>query len=64
MDPQVLFHQAASNIICSLIFGERFEWKDPVFITLIKGMQELTALAIGPWATVSQTTRIPSTGAT
>ncbi|XP_046897326.1 cytochrome P450 2B4-like isoform X2 [Hypomesus transpacificus] len=52
MDPQVLFHQAASNIICSLIFGERFEWKDPVFITLIKGMQELTALAIGPWATL------------
>ncbi|CAB1344825.1 unnamed protein product [Coregonus sp. 'balchen'] len=36
MDPQHLFHLAASNIICSLIFGERFEYDDPVILTLIQ----------------------------
>ncbi|XP_038835040.1 vitamin D(3) 25-hydroxylase-like isoform X2 [Salvelinus namaycush] len=50
MDPQHLFHLAASNIICSLIFGERFEYDDPVILTLIQRLEEFTKEAIGPWA--------------
>ncbi|XP_029495169.1 cytochrome P450 2D15-like [Oncorhynchus nerka] len=50
MDPQHLFHLAASNIICSLIYGERFEYDNPVFLTLISRIQNLTKIAIGPWA--------------
>uniref|UniRef100_A0A4W5QL73 Cytochrome P450, family 2, subfamily X, polypeptide 9 n=1 Tax=Hucho hucho TaxID=62062 RepID=A0A4W5QL73_9TELE len=52
MDPQHLFHLAASNIICSLIFGERFEYDDPVILTLIQRLEDLTKEALGPWAMV------------
>ena len=52
MDPQHLFHLTASNIICSLIFGERFEYDDPVILTLIQRLEELTKEAFGPWAMV------------
>ncbi|KAM6980617.1 cytochrome P450 2B4-like [Aplochiton taeniatus] len=48
----VLFHKAASNIICSLIFGERFDYIDPFFLKLINGIIELTHLAIGPWSMI------------
>ncbi|XP_045078241.1 vitamin D(3) 25-hydroxylase-like [Coregonus clupeaformis] len=50
MDPQHLFHLAASNIICSLIFRERFEYDDPVILTLIQRLEELTKEALTPWA--------------
>uniref|UniRef100_A0A674E0R1 Cytochrome P450, family 2, subfamily X, polypeptide 9 n=1 Tax=Salmo trutta TaxID=8032 RepID=A0A674E0R1_SALTR len=50
MDPQHLFHLAASNIICSLIFGERFEYDDPVILTLIQRLDEFLKEALGPWA--------------
>ena len=63
MDPQHLFHLAASNIICSLIYGERFEYDNPVFLALISRIQDLTKIAIGPWAMV-QNTIITTTAAT
>ncbi|KAL1006141.1 hypothetical protein UPYG_G00068330 [Umbra pygmaea] len=50
MDPQHLFHLASSNIICSLIFGERFEYDDQVMLTLIQSLQSLNKEAFGPWA--------------
>ncbi|XP_076148095.1 cytochrome P450 2F2-like isoform X2 [Alosa pseudoharengus] len=50
MDPQHLFHHAASNIICSIIFGSRFDYDDHYFQTLITMMEEINKLAIGPWA--------------
>ncbi|XP_063045602.1 cytochrome P450 2F5-like [Engraulis encrasicolus] len=50
MDPQHLFHHAASNIICSVIFGSRFHYEDPYFQKLITMMEEINKLAIGPWA--------------
>uniref|UniRef100_A0A3P8YEN3 Cytochrome P450, family 2, subfamily X, polypeptide 9 n=1 Tax=Esox lucius TaxID=8010 RepID=A0A3P8YEN3_ESOLU len=52
IDPQNLFHLAASNIICSLIFGERFSYDDPIFLTLIQWLQDLTKQSISPWAMV------------
>ncbi|XP_031413919.1 cytochrome P450 2F2-like, partial [Clupea harengus] len=50
IDPQHLFHHAASNIICSIIFGSRFDYDDVYFQTLISMMEEINKLAIGPWA--------------
>nr|XP_005166578.1 cytochrome P450 2F2 [Danio rerio] len=50
IDPQHLYHQAASNIIASVIFGSRFNYKDEYFQTLIQTMEKLTKIAIGTWA--------------
>ncbi|KAK7176067.1 hypothetical protein R3I93_000358 [Phoxinus phoxinus] len=50
IDPQHLYHRAASNIIASIIFGSRFNYQDEYFQTLITTMEKLTKLVIGPWA--------------
>ncbi|XP_051754923.1 cytochrome P450 2F2-like [Ctenopharyngodon idella] len=50
IDPQHLYHHAASNIIASIIFGSRFNYQDEYFQTLIITMEKLTKIAIGPWA--------------
>ncbi|RXN32736.1 cytochrome P450 2F2-like protein [Labeo rohita] len=50
IDPQHLYHQAASNIIASIIFGSRFNYQDEYFQTLITNIEKLTKIAIGPWA--------------
>ncbi|XP_042559339.1 cytochrome P450 2F2-like isoform X2 [Clupea harengus] len=50
MDPEHLFHYAASDIICSVIFGSRFEYDDPYFKDLIVMIQGLTKLVFDPWA--------------
>ncbi|TRZ04418.1 hypothetical protein DNTS_013287 [Danionella cerebrum] len=52
IDPQHLYHQAASNIIASIIFGSRFDYQDEYFQTLITTMEQLTKVAIGPWAMI------------
>ncbi|KAG5262887.1 hypothetical protein AALO_G00280090 [Alosa alosa] len=50
MDPQHLFHFAASDIVCSIIFGSRFDYDDPYFKNLILMIEELTKLVFDPWA--------------
>ena len=35
-DPSILFGDAISNIVCSICFGTRFEYTDPVFNKLVK----------------------------
>ncbi|XP_056114935.1 cytochrome P450 2F2-like [Rhinichthys klamathensis goyatoka] len=50
IDPQHLYHRAASNIIASIIFGSRFNYQDEYFQTLITTMEKLTKIVIGPWA--------------
>ncbi|XP_031417503.1 cytochrome P450 2F2-like [Clupea harengus] len=52
MDPQYLFHYAASDIICSVIFGSRFDYDDPYFKDLIVMIVELTKLILDPWAMI------------
>ncbi|XP_030644510.1 cytochrome P450 2F2 isoform X1 [Chanos chanos] len=52
MNPQHLFHHAASNIICSLIFGSRFDYEDKYFQTLINSIEEFIKLMLGPWAMI------------
>uniref|UniRef100_A0A5F9CU18 unspecific monooxygenase n=1 Tax=Oryctolagus cuniculus TaxID=9986 RepID=A0A5F9CU18_RABIT len=35
LDNTLLFHSITSNIICSIVFGKRFDYKDPVFLRLL-----------------------------
>ncbi|XP_076154108.1 cytochrome P450 2F2-like [Alosa pseudoharengus] len=50
MDPQHLFHYAACNIICSILFGSRFDHDDAFFKNLIVMIEEFTKLIYNPWA--------------
>ncbi|XP_067674837.1 cytochrome P450 2B4-like [Haliotis asinina] len=36
-----LVQNAVSNVICSIVFGKRFEYTDPVFVRFLKAMDEL-----------------------
>ncbi|KAL9845592.1 cytochrome P450 2J2-like isoform 2-T3 [Geothlypis trichas] len=43
-NPQLKITNAVANVICSLIFGNRFEYHDEDFQRLLKLMNEMTAL--------------------
>ncbi|KAM9372380.1 uncharacterized protein LRP34_007649 [Phaethornis superciliosus] len=47
-DTKMILNNAVSNVICSILFGERFEYDDPVFITLLKMINENTKLLGSP----------------
>lgn len=34
-DPTLFFHSMTANIICSIVFGKRFGYKDPEFLRLL-----------------------------
>ncbi|XP_012368758.1 cytochrome P450 2B4-like [Octodon degus] len=35
MDPVLFFHSASANIVCSIVFGKRFDYKDPQFLRML-----------------------------
>ncbi|XP_071112705.1 cytochrome P450 2U1-like [Haliotis cracherodii] len=39
-DIKRLVHNAVSNVICSTVFGKRFEYTDPLFVTFLTAMEE------------------------
>ncbi|XP_074867212.1 cytochrome P450 2K1-like [Carettochelys insculpta] len=47
---KVILNSAVSNVICSILFGERFDYEDPVFLTLLKLLNENTKLLGSPTA--------------
>ncbi|AWP11013.1 putative cytochrome P450 2J6-like [Scophthalmus maximus] len=49
-NPHLIMNNAVSNIICSLIFGHRFEYDDEKFLTLIKMIDEGTQIEGSIWA--------------
>ncbi|XP_029606442.1 cytochrome P450 2J2 [Salmo trutta] len=49
-NPQILMNNAVSNVICCLVFGDRFEYSDDQFQTLLKTMNEIIYLEGGFWA--------------
>ncbi|KAM6936866.1 cytochrome P450 2F2-like [Xenentodon cancila] len=50
MSPQVLFHNTASNIICKVLFGTRYEHEDEMIKAIVQCFTVINKLANGPWA--------------
>ncbi|XP_042082159.1 cytochrome P450 2J6 [Haplochromis burtoni] len=50
MSPGVMFHNAASNIICQVLFARRFEYDDALIKQIVQCFTETSKLATGPWA--------------
>lgn len=51
-DPQILLNNAVSNVICVLVFGNRFEYSDNEFHSLLKKISEAVYLEGGIFAQV------------
>ncbi|KAI1233740.1 hypothetical protein IHE44_0004183 [Lamprotornis superbus] len=47
-DTKMIINNAVSNVICSILFGERFEYDDPAFLTLLKLINQNTKLLGSP----------------
>ncbi|XP_030623231.1 cytochrome P450 2D15-like [Chanos chanos] len=52
LDPQVLIRSAASNIICSILYGLRYEYEDEVLDFFINSFQENGKMANSAWAVI------------
>ncbi|XP_012718401.2 cytochrome P450 2B4 [Fundulus heteroclitus] len=52
LSPQVMFHNAASNIICQVLFGARFEYNDDLIKVIVQCFTENAKMTNGPWAMV------------
>ncbi|XP_054907473.1 cytochrome P450 2F2-like [Poeciliopsis prolifica] len=50
LSPQVMFHNAASNIICQVLFGKRYEYNDELIKVIVQCFTENAKIANGPWA--------------
>ncbi|NXD49421.1 CP2K1 protein, partial [Corvus moneduloides] len=48
IDTKMILNNAVSNVICSILFGERFEYDDPVFLALLKLINQNTKLLGSP----------------
>uniref|UniRef100_A0A667Y3K3 Cytochrome P450 2J2-like n=1 Tax=Myripristis murdjan TaxID=586833 RepID=A0A667Y3K3_9TELE len=49
-NPHLIINNAVSNIICSLVFGHRFEYEDEWFIELIKRFDSALQIEASIWA--------------
>ncbi|XP_051807656.1 cytochrome P450 2F2-like [Acanthochromis polyacanthus] len=50
LTPQVMFHNMASNIMCQVVFGTRYEYDDEFITTIVQSTTEITKICNGPWA--------------
>uniref|UniRef100_A0A3Q1FNY8 Cytochrome P450 2J6-like n=1 Tax=Acanthochromis polyacanthus TaxID=80966 RepID=A0A3Q1FNY8_9TELE len=50
LSPQVMFHNAASNVICQVLFGTRFEYDDDFIRVTVRCFTEISKITNGPWA--------------
>ncbi|KAM7413923.1 hypothetical protein PAMA_018967 [Pampus argenteus] len=53
--PQVMFHNASSNIICQVLFGKRYDYDDEFIKVLVRCFTENAKLSNGPWAMLYDT---------
>ncbi|XP_041062090.1 cytochrome P450 2K1-like [Carcharodon carcharias] len=44
-NPTIKLNSAAANIICSIVFGDRFDYEDEMFVSLVKKVNENIQLA-------------------
>uniref|UniRef100_A0A8C7Z9U4 Uncharacterized protein n=1 Tax=Oryzias sinensis TaxID=183150 RepID=A0A8C7Z9U4_9TELE len=56
--PQIMFHNAASNIICQVLFGKRFEYDDEIIKTIVQCFTRNSKIANGPWAMVIHSSNV------
>ncbi|KAM9701569.1 cytochrome P450 2C18-like isoform 2-T2 [Dama dama] len=54
-DPTFILGCAPCNVICSIIFQNRFEYKDQVFLAIIKTFSENTRILSSPWLQICNT---------
>ncbi|MGH0166561.1 UNVERIFIED_CONTAM: hypothetical protein FKN15_054489 [Acipenser sinensis] len=47
-DPQIIINSAVSNIICSIVFGDRFDYGDTQFLNLQRIVNESVRLIVSP----------------
>ncbi|XP_045898628.1 cytochrome P450 2F2-like isoform X2 [Micropterus dolomieu] len=50
--PRLMFHNAASNIICQVLFGTRYEYDDEFIKVIVQCFTEIAKIANGPWAMI------------
>ncbi|CAL8262462.1 unnamed protein product [Merluccius merluccius] len=55
INPKLLFHNASCDIICSIMYGARYEYNHPFFQAMIKMMAECSKIANGPWGMIYDT---------
>ncbi|CAL8357354.1 unnamed protein product [Lota lota] len=55
MNPQLLFHNASCDIICSIMYGARYEYDNHFFRAMIKMMADCSKIANGPWGMIYDT---------
>ncbi|XP_053577644.1 cytochrome P450 2C18 isoform X2 [Bombina bombina] len=48
-DPAYLLNLAVSNVICSIVFGERFDYDDDNFLSLLALLRESFQILTSPW---------------
>ncbi|XP_029475595.1 cytochrome P450 2G1-like isoform X1 [Rhinatrema bivittatum] len=48
-DPTYIFSQASANVICSIVFGDRFDYEDEEFRGLLKKINESFFLVSSVW---------------
>ncbi|KAM9854720.1 cytochrome P450 2F2-like [Aulostomus maculatus] len=48
--PQLMFHNASSNIICQVLFGKRYSYDNDFIKVIVECFTENAKLANGPWA--------------
>ncbi|KAL8219990.1 UNVERIFIED_CONTAM: hypothetical protein K2H54_037443 [Gekko kuhli] len=48
-DPSIPLSHISSNVICSVVFGNRFEYEDKEFITFLDLIKKMMVLLFSPW---------------
>ncbi|DAA14855.1 TPA: cytochrome P450 family 2 subfamily C polypeptide 18-like isoform 2 [Bos taurus] len=60
-DPTFILGCAPCNVICSIIFQNRFDYKDPVFLDLMERLNEILRILSSPWVQEKQNQQLEFT---
>ncbi|XP_055006933.1 cytochrome P450 2F2-like [Boleophthalmus pectinirostris] len=52
--PQIMFHSVASNVICQLLFNNRYEHGEEFITTIVNSLCEIIKMNNGPWALIHE----------
>ncbi|XP_075278894.1 cytochrome P450 2C19-like [Opisthocomus hoazin] len=53
-DPTFMLSCAVSNVICSIVFGKRYDYKDKKFLSLMNNMNNIFAMTNSHWGQLYQ----------